>query len=398
MPDEVKPRCFPQAWRSKLSRRQFNGRLLQLGSLGALWRLCGPSLSLASEDRLAVSNGQSINLTNVGRAGAAVYDIPNYSADLRTVEGDQTFSTDQTIRNTNFPGIVKVTGGNVVFEFCSFTAQPPSAGIAPGAGLQQYNGGDECGTVTCNWCDFDTSLRGTQGNSETEGFNAGERAHPITNRPASSFTLYRCRIQGFGNGISLDGWQCGPSYITECYIGDCTSGGGTHVDGIEIYSSDNIIVQRCRLVGQFRGQSLVNVTNDWGQTANSNPIIIRNNFILPQGDNAPILVAINNNDSNFKRNVSVIDNYFGDHTRFGFEVQLAGNEKPLRGLNVTFDQAFFDANQANEPGLIYWSRGNVWTPDGEGIRNPVGHKPGAFVGQGNFTRWPIAAMERSSPR
>ena len=35
----------------------------------------------------------------------------------------------------------------------------------------------------------------------------------ITNQPTSSFALYRCRIQGFGNGISLDGWQCGPSAI-----------------------------------------------------------------------------------------------------------------------------------------------------------------------------------------
>jgi hypothetical protein len=347
---------------------------------------------LASDDRLAISNGQSINLTNVGRAGAALYSIPNYSADLRTSEGDQTYSTDQTIRNTNFPGIVKVTGGNVVFEFCSFTAPPPSANVAPAAALQQYNGGDACGTVTCNWCDFDTGLRGKQGKFETEAFNAGERAHPITTQPTSSFTLYRCRIQGFGNGISLDGWQCGQSDITECYIGDCTSGEGTHMDGIEIYSSDNITVQRCRLVGTHRGQSAINITNDWGQTAYSNPIVIRNNMILPQGDAAPILIAINNNQSSYKHNVSIIDNYFGDHTWFGFEVQLAGNERPIRGLNVTFDRAYFNANQANnEPGLVYWSRGNVWTPDREGVRNPVGHKPGSFVGATNFSngggRW-----------
>ena len=116
--------------------------------------------------------------------------------------------------------------------------------------------------MTCNWCDFDTGLRGGQGNFETEAFNAGERAHPITNQPASSFTLYRCRIQGFGNGISLDGWQCGSSDITECYIGDCTAGGGTHMDGIEIYYSDNITVQRCRLVGRPGGQSHINITTE----------------------------------------------------------------------------------------------------------------------------------------
>ena len=70
-------------------------------------------------------------------------------------------------------------------------------------------------------------------------------------------------------------------------------------------------------------------------------------MILPQGDAAPILIATNNNDSTYKTNVSVIDNYFGDHTWFPFEVQLAGYEKPMRGLNVTFDQAYFNANQAN---------------------------------------------------
>jgi hypothetical protein len=234
---------------SKVSRRQVHLRLLQLASLGAYCSIFRPPPSFAREDSLAVSNGQSINLMNVGRAGAALYDIANLSANLTTLDGDQTYSTDQTIRNTNFTGIVKVTGGNVIFEFCSFTAQPPSAGISPGAALQQYNSGDACGTVICKWCDFDTGLRGSQGNGETEAFNAGERTRPVTNQPSSSFTLYRCRLQGFGNGISLDGWQCGPSDITECYIGDCTSGEGTHMDGIEIYSSDNITVQRCRLVG-----------------------------------------------------------------------------------------------------------------------------------------------------
>ena len=80
-------------------------------------------------------------------------------------------------------------------------------------------------------------------------------------------------------------------------------------------------------------------------------------MILPQGDNAPILVALNSNDSRYKRNVSIIDNYFGDHTRYGFEVQLAGYESPMRGLDVTFDQTYFNANQAiHEPGLVYWSR------------------------------------------
>jgi hypothetical protein len=164
------------------------------------------------------------------------------------------------------------------------------------------------------------------------------------------------------------------------------------MDGIEIYSSDNIIVQYCRLVGTPQGQSPINITNDWGQTARSNPIIIRNNMILPQGDNAPILIAINNNASHYLRNVSVIDNYFGDHTGYSFELQLAGNEEPMRGLNVTFDEAYFRANQANnDPGLVYWSRGNVWTPNGEGVRNRTEHNPGAFIGPASFSngraRW-----------
>lgn len=363
-----------------ISRRQFGGCLILLSTFAANRK------AVALDTGSPVYNGQSINLTNVGRAGAALYGVPNYSADLTTLERDQTYSTDQTIRNTNFLGIVKVTGGNVVFEFCSFTTQPPSARIAPGGALQQYNGGEACGTVTCNWCDFDSGLRGSQGSWETEAFNAGERTRPITNQPSSFFTLFRCHVQGFGNGISLDGWQCGPSDITECYIGDCTSGEGTHMDGIEIYSSDNIVVQRCRLVGRLRGTSFLNITNDWGQTANSNPIIIRNNMILPDGDAAPILIAINNNNSTYKTNVSVIDNYFGDHTWFPFEIQLAGNERPMRGLNVTFDQGYFNAAyKADEPGLVYWSKGNVWTPNGEGIRNPVGHKPGNLVSQKSFS-------------
>ena len=382
---------------TRVSRRQFIFCLLQTPSVAFYRKSVSPSssVSFAQGHALAVSNGQSIDLTNVGRAGAALYRIANYSATLTTVSGNHTYSTSQIIRNTNFTGIITVTGGNVVFECCSFTTQPPSASSSPGAALQQYNGGNACGIVTCNWCDFDTGLRGSQGNFETEAFNAGERAGAITNQPTSSFRLYRCRIQGFGNGISLDGWQCGPSDIIECYIGDCTSGGGTHMDGIEIYSSDNITVQRCRLIGQPGGQSAVNITNDWGQTANSNPIVIQNNIFLPQGDNAPILVAINNNGSHYKRNVSVIDNYFGDDTNFGFEVQLAGNENPMQGLNVTFNQAYFNANQANTPGLVYWSTGNVWTPDGEGVSNPSGakglpHKPGNFISEANFSDGPSA--------
>jgi hypothetical protein len=116
-------------------------------------------------------------------------------------------------------------------------------------------------------------------------------------------------------------------------------------------------------------------------------------MFLPQRDNAPILVALNNNESSYKRNVSVIDNYFGDDTRYGFEVQLAGNEKPMQGLNVTFDQAYFNANQSNDPGLVYWSKGNVWTPNGEGVLNPIGaqglpHIPGSFVSAANFSNGP----------
>jgi hypothetical protein len=146
----------------KVTRREVHRYLLRLASVGVSGRVFGPSFSFAGDDAPAIFNGQSINLTNAGRSGAALYGIPNYSADLRTLEGDQTCSTDPTIRNTKFPGIVKVTSGNVVFEFYSFVAQPPSALTAPGAALQQYNGGKACGTVTCNWCDFDSGLRETR--------------------------------------------------------------------------------------------------------------------------------------------------------------------------------------------------------------------------------------------
>ena len=87
-----------------ISRRQFNFCLLQLPSFAFYRRALVPSFSFAREDGLAVSNGQSINLTNVGRAGAALYRIPNYSDTLTTVSGDRTYSTNQTIRNMNFTG------------------------------------------------------------------------------------------------------------------------------------------------------------------------------------------------------------------------------------------------------------------------------------------------------
>jgi hypothetical protein len=126
----------------RFSRRQFNCLLLQMASATFYGK------SVAGQGDLAVFNGQSINLTNVGRAGAAFYSIPNFSANLTTINGNQIFDSDQTIRNANFTGIVTVTGGRVAFEFCQFTVQPPSATMWPAAALQQYNGGQACGTLT----------------------------------------------------------------------------------------------------------------------------------------------------------------------------------------------------------------------------------------------------------
>jgi hypothetical protein len=56
-----------------ISRRHFNFCLLQLPAFAVYRRALAPSFSFAREDDLAVSNGQSINLTNVGRAGAVLY-------------------------------------------------------------------------------------------------------------------------------------------------------------------------------------------------------------------------------------------------------------------------------------------------------------------------------------
>jgi hypothetical protein len=108
-------------------------------------------------------------------AGAALYRILEYSGNLTAV-GDQIYSDDQTIRNMNFTGSVRVTCGRILFESVPLQLNH-SARISPGVALQQHNGGDECGTMAWNWCDFDSGLRGDQGNFETEAFNADERTN-----------------------------------------------------------------------------------------------------------------------------------------------------------------------------------------------------------------------------
>lgn len=317
-----------------------------------------------------LTNGQQINITNVGRAGAAAAGVANYSGTLTTVSTAQNISTTQTIRNTRYTNQVDITGGTVVFEFCQFAFQPTSGGHA----LRIYNGGATTGTVTCNWCDFDSGLRGAQGAFETCGFQAGERGggNPATTSLASSFTLYRCGVQGHGNGIGLHQWRASPSAITECYVTNLTSGGGSHIDAIECYSSDNITIQRCRLVPAE--QSLINITPDFGMVpAPGNPLIIQNNYIngASGSTNSPVLTRWYHQgegtpyESGWVRNVRYIGNYFGDANSWDAIADF-------NRMDVTYNAAYAIAN----PTVIYWSTDNVWAPNGEGVTS---NTPGASI-------------------
>jgi hypothetical protein len=329
----------------------------------------------------AVTHGQQITAAMVGRAAAE--GLANFAA-LTTRRG-ATFNTTQTVRNVNFTGEVSVTSGTVTFEYCTFTSSP----TAKRAALLQYNGGKATGTVICNYCDFDSGLRGNAGNFETCGFQAGQRGflNPATIGKDSAFTLYRCRIEGFGNNVGVHKYQNQASKITECLLVNGTLGGGSHVDGIEIYSSDNLTVERCRIaLPTTNCQSCINIAPmDIPFPSPGNPIGIVNCYI--DGGIAPILTRWSNQGIGTNSaiyNVSYIGNRFGDASAYGRECDF-------QGMDVTFDAAYAKAN----PSVIYWARDNVWAPNGEGVTNsakaPSGdasaglpHTPGSFIDQRNF--------------
>jgi hypothetical protein len=327
----------------------------------------------------AITHGQQINAQNTGRAGAAA--VKGYSPTLKTIDGDQTYSTTQTIDNVHFTGNVLVTGGDVTFNFCSFTFQPPSASHSSKAQqLGQYNNGGPAGHLVCNWCDFDTGLPLTGGDFETCNFQPGQRVGKPTTGD-SSFTLFRCRLQHCGNAIGMHQYHTDKmSFVTECYFGDPTNGDRSHPDGFEIYSSDNLTVQRCRIILTNRDQSCLNITNDFRDVPVGNPILINDNYI--SGGSSPVLALTQG--GTVKKNVRFEGNYFSDSSQWGRECDFDH-------MDVTYDLEYAKAH----PEVIYWAKTNVWAPDGEGVSNPakapsgdvpagIPHVKGAFVGPDNF--------------
>ena len=260
-------------------------------------------------------------------AGAAAAAAKGHSPTLKTIDGDQTYSTTQTIDNVHFTGNVRVTAGDVTFNFCSFTFQPPSASHSGKAQqLSQYNDGGPAGHLVCNWCDFDTGLPLTGGNFETCNFQAGQRVGKPTTGD-SSFTLYRCRLQHCGNALGMHQFHTDKmSYVTECYFGDPTHGDRSHPDGFEIYSSDNLTVQRCRIMLTNRDQSGLNITDDFGDVPVGNPILINDNYI--SGGSSPVLALFQG--GTVKKNVPLCRQLFQRRQPVGPRMRLRPHGCDLR--------------------------------------------------------------------
>ncbi len=303
---------------------------------------------IAATTQNILTNGQQVNSAIVGRAGAALFARPNYSPTL-TTQGGQTFTTTQTIRNRQFTGKVIVTGGSVVFEYCIFSFAPPTLSSA----LQLYNGGAATGSVTCNWCDFDSGLRGASGNDETCGLQIGERVTAATIGQASSFTMYRCRFEGFANLIGLHKFQCQPSLVSECLMTSETTGGATPANGIEWYSSNNVTVQRCRIMNgtSLNNQSCINIDIMDGQAFGSDPDNIIDSYI--NGGLAPVRTRAGNS-------IGYQRNYFGDSAYYGRECDF-------NSVDVTYNVAYAAVN----PSVVFWESTNIWAPDGESVTSPA---------------------------
>ena len=341
--------------------------------------LLSPSPTLALSE---IKHGQQITADKVGRAGAAGF--ANIAA--LTDQGATTYSTTQTVRNTRFTGMVRVIGGDVTFEYCVFAFAPPRGGAA----LLQYNSGNDTGTVICNYCDFDAGLRGAQGEFETCGFQAGQRArlNSGTSNQSSAFLLFRCRLEGFGNLVGVHKFTSAPCQITECLLANPTTGHGTHPDGIEIYSSDNLAVQLSRIVLGPSCQSCINIAPmDNPFPSPGHPIIIQDCYIDGGGCNSPVLtrwMGQGLGSGTSIRNVMYMGNYFSDASNYGRECDF-------NGMDVTFDKSYALSN----PTVIFWEQTNVWAPNGEGVRDPLTapsgnvpagrpHRPGGFISQANF--------------
>ena len=188
-------------------------------------------------------------------------------------------------------------------------------------------------------------------------------------------------MQGCGNLVGCHQWQSAGSALTECYIADPTSGAGTHPDGFEIYSSDNLTIQRCRLmINSATDQSCLNMTNDFGALPVGNPVIVQDCYI--NGGISPILTRPQGAIT--KKNIRYTGNYLGDSSQYGRECDF-------NSMNVTYNLNYHLAS----PSVIYWSPTNLWAPNGEGVLDPATapstdvpagkpHIPGNFVDARNF--------------
>lgn len=309
-----------------------------------------------------VTNGQQIDGTNTGRAGAAaVIGLANFSPTLTTTAGTQNISTTQTIRNRNFTGVVNVTGGTVTFEFCTFT-------YATSASDTQLNGSG--GNIQANWCDFLAGNTAASDGRNIESTGAGRTT-----------SLYRCHLSGAANGITLTQYaSAATSTILETLIDGLTYNSGSHTDAIELYTADNILVQRCRLMMQLNGvtsQSCINVTTDFGNSS-GNPVTIDACYIA--GGISPCLTRFHAQDSGTQiLRVAYTNNYFSDNCYYG---RLCDFD----GMNATFNTQYASQN----PAVILWSN-NLWAPNGEGVTNPATapsgdvpllrpHTPGQVIG------------------
>ena len=332
-----------------------------------------------------LAHGQEIKPGVVGRAGAASLRLANFASELETLAGAQVISSSRTLRNQRFTGKVLVTGGEVTFEFCSFEYIPEAIADAQ---LQQYNRGRNAGRIVCNWCDFDPGLRGAQGLRETFNVQLGElgMANPPT--VGSRSTLYRCRLQGCGNGVGIHRYRSAGSDISECLIGSLTHGDRNHSEGVEIRSSDNITIERSRIVvDPATDQSCLIITPSLGKVVSARPILIQDCYLA--GGAIPVIITRYGDGPQAEAgdgsdNVRFIANRFGDASNWG---RLCNFNR----MDVTHDLAYAAAH----PRVIYWASSNVWAPDGEGVTSPatapsgdapagLPHTSGGFVDARNF--------------
>jgi hypothetical protein len=287
----------------------------------------------------AVTHGQQINSSNVGRAGAAACGIPGFSSTMTTNPGGN-ITGNQTFNNVHFTGWVRTGPGTITFNFCLFDYQIGQDGRVLITG----------GTTTCNWCDING--RQVSGDNGMAVLGSGRGI------------LYRCEVQGAVNLWTL---SSGDS-ASECYFHNSFWISGAHTDAIELYSVDSVRIARCRIILEnTRKQSCVNCTNDFGNSQGRG-LTFTNNYMC--GGNAVNLVRLQG--GTYMRNVKFIGNYYGDINMNGFM------NNGWTDIGFVVPTTSLAAQQAN-PDLMYWEispNPNKWAPNGEGVTS---HTPGAVI-------------------